>query len=374
MYPFEIEDAVRIDSAAFAYQEEDSAARVALAAFILLAGPMYVYGIATEADASVVPPRDILSQMGFSEFPYPKTELASLSLPTEFLASDEVQDCRSLAAMVQECNRSPNPQLAALIVAKAMRADDALVRICGLASAIEFYRFDFPTLAFEVYRLITSTFDAFALSLLETLFARLTTTSFRRRSALKPTAPSDSLPPGLIAVHGTILPFSQANAPDWSVPGTGDLFNHIQGIRPDIYHRPDYFRWEGGYTDYARDVASQNLADWLDARALNGIDVVAHSHGANVVIAAMNKGGSFRKVVLLSCPVHWHKYSLPSSLITNQVVSVRTKFDLVILMDRGGQSFPLNTIPDHYLPFWYTAHGATTNPKNWTRHRLDRFL
>ena len=78
-------------------------------------------------------------------------------------------------------------------------------------------------------------------------------------------------------------------------------------------------------------------------------------------------------MVLMNCPVHWNKYRLLHA-ITNDVISVRIKCDLVILMDRAGQRFPRGTIKEHILPLWYTGHSVITKPKTWRKEHLDRYV
>lgn len=80
----------------------------------------------------------------------------------------------------------------------------------------------------------------------------------------------------LMLIHGTVLRVR----PDWSVPGSGKLFNQIRSnLRPDIYADPDYYVWEGSYNlgGYGREVAAKNLVQWVRSRQLLGIDVVTQS-------------------------------------------------------------------------------------------------
>jgi hypothetical protein len=167
--------------------------------------------------------------------------------------------------------------------------------------------------------------------------------------------------PGLLLIHGTTL----WGRPYWSTP-TGPLFNYIRDhLRSDVYSGGDFFRWEGSYTHYGREVAARSLNDWVAARKLEGIDAACHSHGGNVLLKATEMGGIFGHVLLLSCPVR-RKYKVrPRSVIT--VRSLRVKFDLVILADRARQSFPPTSgIDEQYLPLWFN-HSATTQPENWQR-------
>lgn len=73
------------------------------------------------------------------------------------------------------------------------------------------------------------------------------------------------------------------------------------------------------------------------------------SHDCNVVLGSAMKGAKHGKLVLMNCPVHWGKYHLPAGA-TNQVISVRIRFDLVIAADRGGHRFPPGTIQERVLP------------------------
>jgi hypothetical protein len=172
-------------------------------------------------------------------------------------------------------------------------------------------------------------------------------------------------------IHGTNFPPLR---PEWSVPFTGSLFNHVLPFRPDLYDRPDYFRWEGGYSDYAREVASLNLADWVGRRSLSGIDAITHSHGGNVLMAATHLGTSFSKVIFLSCPVRWSQYQ-PSAQAIKVAQSIRIRFDFVILADRAAQRFPPSCgIPERILPIWFIKHDSTYLPATWQSQNLDQYL
>ena len=189
-------------------------------------------------------------------------------------------------------------------------------------------------------------------------------------SVLPPEAGPQKQEPGVMLVHGTNFP---PDRPVWSVPGLGPLFKHIAAFRSDIYRNQDYFRWEGGYSDYAREVASLNLNDWVERRGLLGIDAVTHSHGGSVLMAATNLGLIFDKVVFLSCPVHWPQY-MPRHASIRKPQSVRIHLDLVLLADRAGQRFPVNTIPEDVLPIWFLPHGVTCEPATWIARKLDKYI
>lgn len=86
---------------------------------------------------------------------------------------------------------------------------------------------------------------------------------------------------------------------------------------------------------------------------------------------ASTLGLAMDKLVLLSCPVH-SRYAPDFRRIAN-VVSVRTRLDLVILADGGGQRFRDPGIAEHVLPIWF-KHKATREPAVWRRHNINAML
>jgi hypothetical protein len=255
-------------------------------------------------------------------------------------------------------------------VALGMESQDSLIRICALTSAFEMFLF--PPGEF-LRRLFTFEFRAerTASIIHGMLVSRALNIAL---SAVGPPPPAAGLTnaqsPDLILIHGTNFP---PHRPVWSVPVTGPLFQHISSLRADLYCAADYPRWEGGYSDYAREVAALNIDDWIQRRGLNGVDVVSHSHGGNVLMGASTHSTTFGRVVFLSCPVRWNQYQLHAAR-RKKVDSVRVRFDKVILADRASQTFPIGSgITDTFLPIWFD-HGATTDPANWKKHNIDRFV
>ena len=166
-----------------------------------------------------------------------------------------------------------------------------------------------------------------------------------------------------LLLHGT---FARQSA--WWQPG-GDFHQYVlQNVRQDLYGAPDRFDWSGGYSDAARAVAARDLVDWVTHRNLSGLDLFAHSHGGNVAMLATHQGIDMDTLVLLSCPVHWQKYS-PDFSRVRRMVSIRTRLDLVILADLGGQRFRDPRIEETRLPIWF-KHSVTHEPDTWVRHDL----
>jgi pimeloyl-ACP methyl ester carboxylesterase len=170
-----------------------------------------------------------------------------------------------------------------------------------------------------------------------------------------------------LLVHGTF-----ARNHEWWQPG-GSTHTYLKStVRPDLYDANDRFEWSGGYSDAARDIGAHDLREWVEQHALDGLDLFGHSHGANVIMEATRFGLTAGKLILLSCPVHVHKY-MPDFARTTAVVSIRVHLDLVILADRGGQLFLHPQIQENVLPIWFD-HGASHDPWVWQDHNLAGLL
>jgi hypothetical protein len=165
-----------------------------------------------------------------------------------------------------------------------------------------------------------------------------------------------------LLVHGTWA----ANDPWWQ-PG-GDFHTFVLGIRNDLYAAVDRYQWSGGYSDAARSLAANDLAAWVGAHGAAGLDLLAHSHGANVMMLATQQGLTAGHLVLMSCPWHPHKY-MPDFNNVQRVSAVRVKLDLVILADGGGQNFNDARIKQHVLPIWFN-HSASHDPTVWQQHGI----
>ena len=167
----------------------------------------------------------------------------------------------------------------------------------------------------------------------------------------------------LLLVHGT-----WASDAAWYQPG-GDFFNFVKARRPDLYGAADFFKWSGGWSDGARTAGAVALKHWVESRNESGLDLMGHSHGANVILKATALEMQAGKVVLLSCPVHVDKYFPNFAKLRVPVFSVRVHFDLVILADGGGQRFNHPDIREIVLPIWFD-HGATHDPTVWQNNNV----
>jgi hypothetical protein len=170
-----------------------------------------------------------------------------------------------------------------------------------------------------------------------------------------------------LLVHGT-----WARNERWWQTG-GDFHSYVgQRVREDVYNAADRFDWTGGYSDGARSVAAVALDAWVAERHLGGLNLFAHSHGANVAMLATHRRLRIGQLVLLSCPVHFPKYRADFSRI-DDAVSIRVHSDLVILADRGGQRFSHPSIREHVLPVWFD-HSATRKPTVWKKYNVAAVL
>lgn len=185
----------------------------------------------------------------------------------------------------------------------------------------------------------------------------------RGKRRIVPTPPTRTT----VLVHGT-----WAKKQPWWQPG-GDFYDYLNGIRRDVYGAEDRFLWTGAYSDAARALAGRELAAWIAAGAHDGLDLMGHSHGGNVSMLATQRGAKLGQLVLLSTPVHWAKYQPNFALISEGVVSIRAKMDMVILVDGGGLTFPHEDIREIVLPIWF-QHGASHDPDAWKKHNVHAKL
>jgi hypothetical protein len=369
------EQPVHLESAAYSVSDQGL---MTLAAFLLSAGVWYR---SPKEDLPILPDDD-LKPLGLSDWRLVDAEPSKRFNPyepmfTEFLNDASIIDDpskfhRRLGELIWTAFKSRKSLDLAKAVMNGTASPDALVRICALISAFEIFSYTFDDWGRKLTQFNFSdgeTTSTLASMLLSRIF-RVAISAVNPPQPPQPPQVSKQASPGLMLIHGTNFP---PNRPIWSVPGIGPLFMHIANFRTDIYGRADYYRWEGGYSDYAREVASLNFNDWIQRRTLDKIDAVTHSHGGNVLMAATHLGLSFRKIVFLSCPVRWQQYQPRLNSIA-QAQSVRIRFDFVILADRSAQRFPQNTIPERILPFWFVSHSATTLPATWQSNALDQYI
>jgi hypothetical protein len=129
------------------------------------------------------------------------------------------------------------------------------------------------------------------------------------------------------------------------------------------------------YSDGARQLAVQQMVAWMADQNLQRPDVYAHSHGGTVANLATRRGLQLDRLVLLSWPVHNRWF--PEFANVQQIIDVRVRADLVILADRGGQTFTpppahAGKVVSHINGRF--DHSDTHEPEYWERHRLPAKL
>jgi hypothetical protein len=154
----------------------------------------------------------------------------------------------------------------------------------------------------------------------------------------------------------------------WYKPG-GNFYRALNTNRPDLDVHDEIFTWSGNYSDGARRVAARELKQWVGDQGLVSPDFFTHSHGGTVANLSTKEGVEFDKLVLLAWPVHvqWQ----PDFTRVGQVYDIRVRFDLVILVDRGGQRFRHPRVIERRNG-WFD-HAAPHEPAYWDAHGLWDF-
>lgn len=290
------------------------------------------------------------------------------ALPRTPIGAGEAKTVRRpMAELAEELYKDPDPAIAAQLMEAALRHPEEITRVAAAASY-----FEMSTRPDRLIKILvegTKSDDELVREVAATALARVAPDHPRLRALTRAKPSRSTRKPShtSLLVHGTF-----AKNSSWWQPG-GDFHEFIlQRVRTDLYGAADRFDWSGGYSDSARLLAATDLRDWVDARGLAGLDILAHSHGANIAMLASQGGLNIGTLVLLSCPVHIHKYS-PNPANILRTVSVRVHLDLVILADRGGQRFNHPDIEEHVLPVWFD-HSATHERKVWKKHKVKAML
>lgn len=171
--------------------------------------------------------------------------------------------------------------------------------------------------------------------------------------------------------HGTWANGALTSRPAWWEP-TGDFFEHIAADpKFHLYAKP--FAWSGSYLATRRETAALAMANWITQEGLTTPDMIGHSHGCTVAnLATQSVNQTFNRMIMLAWPVHdqW----LPDPARIGHIVSFRVKYDLVILVDGGRQSFnpPASAgyqVTEHINGVF--AHSDPHEPAYWDQYGLS---
>jgi hypothetical protein len=364
-----------------AFREDSSVAIQSRAAILLLLGRQALARPITVADrvAEAPPPGQPVDESRRLQVPtldlagtrVPRAEARQqmqrvLQLPRAKSVAKHLTGER-FASLFSRLREDPSRLNAALLFEAGVRHSDLLTRVCAAWSYATLDKAD-PSLV-RVLRegvrsddALTRDVSAMALSQFAPKDRELGAHSGAGSDGGGSASRADAL-----LVHGT-----WARLQSWWQPG-GDYHSFVrQHVRAGLYSDPDRFEWSGQYSVPERDRAANELAAWVASRSLSGLDVIGHSHGANVAMLATMRGLEAGTLVLLSCPVHETKY-LPDFRRVRRVVSLHVRLDLVILLDGAGQAFRTKGIEEHKLPVWF-QHSATHDPAVWQRYDVKRLL
>jgi hypothetical protein len=349
-----------------AFVENDPASQLAQAAFLLLVGEELKQR--RGATKGAVAQRTVPLPRDAARFKVPPIPAEGRRYPAPKLPhrGDELHEiARDLAVRL---SMEPREWLAADLLHVCVARPDPIVRVAAAYAAFEVS--DAPARLVATLAGATRDVDPLVRDLAATALARVAPRhpALRRLTSGSPPSATPQEAHTSLLVHGTFA----RNQPWWQ-PG-GDFHTYIlNNVLADLYAQPDRFDWSGGYDDYSRVSAGQQLKQWCDAHAVTAPLLMGHSHGANVIFIATTFGLAIDKVVTLSCPVRWPQYLPDFTQIAKPIVSIRVRFDLVILVDGGAQEFTDPRVRENVLPVWFN-HSATHDPAIWQKYNVPAKL
>ena len=264
--------------------------------------------------------------------------------------------------------RDTSQESAGALLEVALRHPSELVRVTAAASYVPITTDPAPALA--ILEQGVRSRDALTHDVAATALGRLDPRNPMLAPLLEPRRrPARARPSHTsLLVHGT-----WARSEPWWQPPNGDFWTYYHAhVDPTLYGAGDRFEWSGDYSDAGRAVAGNDLHGWVDAHNLDGLDLIGHSHGGSVIMLANHAGTHVNRMILLSCPVHWPKYT-PDFMRVARVISIRVHLDLVILVDGGGQRFNHPQIEEHVLPLWF-KHSLSHDPATWQQQNVPAWL
>lgn len=271
-----------------------------------------------------------------------------------------------MANLVSELYEKSKPDTAGEILLLGLGDPNELIRVAAAISFLDL--FDEISLAVRaLLSIIEGGLDELAKQLAELALRKLGTTV----PITPPSSPAGSMGGAAnldmtVLIHGSHFGFVGTPIGDWWKP-KGDFHNYIKSnFRSNLYDKPDFFTWSGGWNDHARRLAAIELRGWSTNRRFSGFDVIAHSHGGSVAMWATQLGVNLNNLVLLSCPAHT-AYYLPEFARVRRVVSYQIKLDWVVLADGGSTRFNHPRIEENILPRWFRHHDDTHKPDFWQK-------
>jgi pimeloyl-ACP methyl ester carboxylesterase len=158
-----------------------------------------------------------------------------------------------------------------------------------------------------------------------------------------------------------------------------------EAIFPGIYTGPRPFEWSGyfsfrnwlggGSVDWNRTQAGSHLAWWAE-RSLSGApDLIGHSYGGSISMLATSVEKECRGLLLLSPAVH--ETCLPDDRFYERILTIRMRFDLVLLADRSRPDLLARKprVEERIVPRdGWLGHAATHDPDVWRANGLGEYI
>ncbi len=353
---------------AFASLEDPEAVQAQAAILLAVGAQLHGDRAALQAQsASAAQPADMLSRDELEEFPIPRLVPPGrrVSLPAAMALRFGARE-ESMAAMAQDLYMTQTTTSAAALAHAAMDHPHELVRVAAAHMALSVTTE--PAKPHQILVDGTRSDDELVRDLAATALARYQPEDPALRPlVVEPEAPTEGTAYTSTLIHGTFA----ANGTWW--PPHGDFWNYIdRNVWNDLYTGADFYKWDGGYSNGARDRGAALLVAWMQSHNANGLSFMAHSHGTSVSMLASWRGVTYGKAVFLSSPVHPSLYNMNFAAV-QKVASIRVKFDLVLLADGSGSRFTDPRYNEHVLPVFFN-HSATHDPAIWTKYNIRAML
>lgn len=191
-----------------------------------------------------------------------------------------------------------------------------------------------------------------------------------------------------LIVHGT----RAANQTWWrnDPADPNNFWTYVDGLTGNCVRQGHEFTWSGGVTDIDRRQGANLLLNWWRSEGQPELKIIAHSHGANVVLQAMVFDRKFvpKTIIALGMPVC---FIYPITLDqTDQIHNVYSEYDRIqvpgaVVAGRRGEGRTLpesRKVSNHHIPYWSprvwgqraVGHSDLHDQQVWANHHLETLL
>jgi hypothetical protein len=162
-----------------------------------------------------------------------------------------------------------------------------------------------------------------------------------------------------VIVHGT-----WAKSATWwrEMTGAHNFWAYVKGVCPSLYGAGQEFSWSGGLSNNAREQGARDFINWWQTvGAPAQLQVIAHSHGCNVVYlaCAMERTLNVANMVALGGPVRtWYPPTIAVASRIQRIHNVYSRYDTTqsvgSLGGRRGEGRTLGdsvSVTNHHVPW-----------------------